>query len=71
MHLEAKYVRNYQLICLFSGVVYSIEGPVRGEGRVQVCWDGECGSVCDYGWNSPDTRVLCKQMGFLDGSPLV
>ncbi len=51
-------------------MTYSLNGTVRGEGRVQICYDGQCGSVCDYGWNQPDAKVICRQLGFRDGDTL-
>ena len=34
------------------------------EGRVEVCYDNELGTVCHYSWDNIDAGVACRQAGF-------
>ena len=47
-----------------SGNVRLVGGRGVLEGRVEVCKSGSWGRVCDYGWNSYDAGVLCRQLGY-------
>ena len=42
-----------------------VDGVAENEGRVEVCFNGQFGSVCDDGWDEHDAAVVCKQLGFL------
>ena len=45
-------------------------GPMPNVGRVEITFDGETGTICDNKWTHMDARVLCRQMGYIDGSAL-
>ena len=38
------------------------------KGKVEVGFDGVWGTLCNLEWTMPDARVLCKQMGYIDGA---
>ncbi len=56
--------------CL-NGDVRLVNGTTPYEGRVEICYDGIWGSVCDSSWNDWDAAIVCKQMGFQGTSETV
>ncbi|EFJ50373.1 hypothetical protein VOLCADRAFT_88920 [Volvox carteri f. nagariensis] len=45
-----------------DGVISGYPGMVGG--RLEVCYAGQWGAVCEPNFNDPDARVACRQMGF-------
>ena len=39
-------------------------GAVSNEGRVEVCFNNQFGTICDDNWGDLDAEVACAQLGF-------
>lgn len=47
-----------------------VDGEDESSGRVEISHDGIWGTICDYAWNQPDAKVICRYMGYVDGQAL-
>ena len=46
------------------GDIRLIRGRTYHEGLVELCFNGEWGTICDHGWRRTDAGVVCRQLGF-------
>lgn len=52
------------LLCLSDGTLRLVGGAVSHEGRLEVFYHGQWGTVCDDGWTDTNTQVVCRQLGY-------
>ena len=51
-----------------AGTLRLVDGAVEHEGRLEMYYDGQWGTICDDYWTAEDEDVACKQLGYPDGS---
>lgn len=56
------------ILACTDGDIRLVGGDFDNEGTIEVCMSNIWGLVSDNTWNSNNSRVVCRQLGYTDGS---
>lgn len=51
----------------YDGEIRLRDGFDEHQGRVEICFSGVWGTVCDNRWDESDADVVCTQLGLSSG----
>ena len=52
--------------CTATDKLRLVGGSSDHEGRLEMCRDGQWGTICDDDWDNINSNVACRQLGFGD-----
>ena len=57
------YTAYFSAVCT-NNDIRLVGGTAPTEGRVELCWNRNWGTVCHDLWGNVDATVVCRQLGY-------
>ena len=57
-------------MCTEDGQIQLVDGSNDLNGRLEICFGGVWGTVCDDLWDTRDAEVVCRQLGHITAGAL-
>ena len=51
-------------VCCTDGDIRLVNGSVASEGRVELCYNNQWGTICNDSFGSSEAAVVCRQLGY-------
>jgi len=62
---ETSFCNNTRSLDYYNTGIRLVDGTSHNNGRLELQWNGQWGTICDRYWDYRDTEVACRQLGFL------
>lgn len=60
------HIDSFPQECPYPGAVRLVSDnmTITNEGRVEICYKGQWGTLCEDHWDRLDAEVVCRELGY-------
>ena len=64
IHSTHFFAHAFILGCISGDIRLVGYGSSKNQGRVEMCYNNQYGTLCSYAWDINEAIVICNQLGF-------